>query len=259
MLDIENSLGDKDDFQPIGLLAIAFVVSWLILAGFIFNNFFAGIVCSSFHQLAVKEKEAANTLQSQVQQQQQQQQQQRQHQQQQQHHQQLQLQQLQPQQPQKSQLNADAADVDDRGRSSAETLLKVVTSFAGPPRSSEGGGRSAETLPKVVTSFAGSPMSSEGGGRSVETLPKVVASFAGSPMSSDGGGAGGNVEEDMEQWETIVERRLLDLMRDPSEFRWPSDTLFRYLVLMEALLENLHERRELLRLAAQALYNIADS
>lgn len=63
------------------------------------------------------------------------------------------------------------------------------------------------------------------------------------------------------EWDTIVQRhidmRVLD-NTTRNETVWPRDTLFRYLEVMERIMENLHERQEIINLVGSSLLNIHD-
>ena len=61
------------------------------------------------------------------------------------------------------------------------------------------------------------------------------------------------------QWQAIVERNLMNIALDESDYYWPSDTLFHYYLLMEVLQENLHERQELLQMLTQAVLSFNDT
>ena len=60
-------------------------------------------------------------------------------------------------------------------------------------------------------------------------------------------------------WQTIVERNLMSMTLDESDYYWPADTLFEYYQLMETLQENLHERHELLQMLTQAALSLNDT
>ena len=60
-------------------------------------------------------------------------------------------------------------------------------------------------------------------------------------------------------WQTIVERNLMSMTLDESDYYWPADTLFEYYQLMETLQENLHERHELLQMLTQAVLSLNDT
>jgi len=60
-------------------------------------------------------------------------------------------------------------------------------------------------------------------------------------------------------WSNVVERNLLTMAIDESDYYWPADTLFEYYLLMEALQENLHERQELLHMLTQAVLSFNDT
>ena len=60
-------------------------------------------------------------------------------------------------------------------------------------------------------------------------------------------------------WQNVVERNLLNMALDESDYYWPADTLFQYYLLMEALQENLHERHELLQMLTQAVLSFNDT
>jgi len=60
-------------------------------------------------------------------------------------------------------------------------------------------------------------------------------------------------------WQAIVERNLINIAGDESTYYWPSDTLFQYYLLMEALQENLHERHEILQMLTQAILSLNDT
>jgi len=62
-----------------------------------------------------------------------------------------------------------------------------------------------------------------------------------------------------DDWHTIVERNLSNLAQDGSHFYWPADTLFQHYVAMEALQENLEERKRLLQMMTQALLALNDT
>lgn len=61
-----------------------------------------------------------------------------------------------------------------------------------------------------------------------------------------------------DMWTTMVEKNMVDLALEESNFCWPRDTLLRYYVLMEALQENLEERKQLLDLANHAILQMFD-
>jgi len=60
-------------------------------------------------------------------------------------------------------------------------------------------------------------------------------------------------------WQGLVERNLMNIATDESDFYWPADTLFQYYLLMEALQENLHERQELLQMLTQIVLSFNDT
>jgi len=60
-------------------------------------------------------------------------------------------------------------------------------------------------------------------------------------------------------WQHIVESNLMNIAMDESSYYWPSDTLFHYYLLMEALQENIYERQELLQMLTQALLSLNDT
>ena len=61
------------------------------------------------------------------------------------------------------------------------------------------------------------------------------------------------------EWQAMVERNLLNIATDDSTYYWPADTLFHYYLLMEALMENLYERQELLQMLTQAVLSFNDT
>ena len=52
-------------------------------------------------------------------------------------------------------------------------------------------------------------------------------------------------------WERLVHDNIQLLVKNPTETLWPRDTMFRYLLLMESLQENLQERQDLLDLSCK--------
>jgi len=60
-------------------------------------------------------------------------------------------------------------------------------------------------------------------------------------------------------WQSTVERNLVAIASDESDFYWPADTLFQYYVLMETLQENLYERYELLQMLTQIVLSLNDT
>lgn len=44
-----------------------------------------------------------------------------------------------------------------------------------------------------------------------------------------------------------------NLAREETQFVWPKDSLFRYYIIMEALQENLHERKEIINIAGMSI------
>jgi len=60
-------------------------------------------------------------------------------------------------------------------------------------------------------------------------------------------------------WQGIVERNLMNMALDDSEFYWPADTLFQYYILMEMLQENLYERQELYQMLTQIVLSFNDT
>jgi len=65
-------------------------------------------------------------------------------------------------------------------------------------------------------------------------------------------------DKNAEAWTTMVEKNMVDLAMEEANFCWPRDTLLRYYVLMEALQENLEERKQLLDLANHAILQMFD-
>ena len=53
------------------------------------------------------------------------------------------------------------------------------------------------------------------------------------------------------EWQRIVEKNIINLAKEDTQYLWPKDSLFRYFLIMEALQENLQEREELLDLAGK--------
>jgi hypothetical protein len=60
-------------------------------------------------------------------------------------------------------------------------------------------------------------------------------------------------------WQKIVEENLSNLAHDESTFCWPADTLFQYYKAMEALQDNLEERKQLLQMMTQLLISLNDT
>ena len=61
------------------------------------------------------------------------------------------------------------------------------------------------------------------------------------------------------EWGNVVEQNLLNIALDESDYYWPSDTLFQYYLLMEALQDNLYERSELLQMLTQDVLAFNDT
>ncbi|XP_064653307.1 cation channel sperm-associated protein 2-like [Lineus longissimus] len=65
--------------------------------------------------------------------------------------------------------------------------------------------------------------------------------------------------ESCTDWQKTVSDNLETISKNPIDTAWPKDTLFRYLLLMEALQENLAERSSLMALVGQALLHVFDN
>ncbi len=61
------------------------------------------------------------------------------------------------------------------------------------------------------------------------------------------------------EWQAVVEQNLTDLAKNEKYHFWSRDTLFRYLIIMEAIQENNKERQEILAMIAQTLVQILDT
>lgn len=63
------------------------------------------------------------------------------------------------------------------------------------------------------------------------------------------------------EWDTIVQRHIDFRIAGEikNETVWPRDTLFKYLEIMERLVENIHERQEICNLVTLSLLNIHDT
>ena len=48
------------------------------------------------------------------------------------------------------------------------------------------------------------------------------------------------------EWLKIVEKNIDNLSKEDTLFCWPKDSLFRYFLIMEALMDNLKEREKIL-------------
>ena len=62
-----------------------------------------------------------------------------------------------------------------------------------------------------------------------------------------------------DDWKDIVGHNLSNLAFNNSKSYWPADTLFQYYTTMEALQENIEERKQLMQLLTQALLALHDT
>jgi len=60
-------------------------------------------------------------------------------------------------------------------------------------------------------------------------------------------------------WQSVVEKNLMNIATDEANYYWPADTLFHYYLLMETLQENLYERYELLHMLNEAVMAFNDT
>lgn len=60
-------------------------------------------------------------------------------------------------------------------------------------------------------------------------------------------------------WQKTVEDNLSNLANDESTFCWPEDTSFQYYLAMEALQDNLEERKQLLQMMTRVLLSLNDT
>ena len=76
-------------------------------------------------------------------------------------------------------------------------------------------------------------------------------------MSGSAGGA--RSARSVFDWQVTVERNLSNLALDQATFYWPADTLFQYYKAMEALQENLEERKQIFHMLTEVMLSMNDT
>ncbi len=60
-------------------------------------------------------------------------------------------------------------------------------------------------------------------------------------------------------WQAMLEQNLENLGKEEAYYYWSRDTMFRYLLIMEALQENTKERQEILTMIGEILVQMHDT